>query len=55
MPSQKQDSNNLTEILALVNLLIRKGVITEQEFLNEVVVQKKKLDSLVTKKFTIKK
>ena len=55
MSSQKQDSNNLTEILALVNLLIRKGVISEQEFLNEVVVQKKKLDSLVTKKFTIKK
>jgi len=43
MSSQKQDSNNLTEILALVNLLIKKGVITEQEFLNEVIVQKKEI------------
>ena len=55
MSSQKQDSSNITEVLALVNLLIRKGVITENEFVKEVVVQKKKLDNLVAKKLTIKK
>ena len=55
MPSQKNESNNITEILALVNLLIRKGLITEEEFLKEIVEQKKKLDNLIPKKLTIKK
>jgi hypothetical protein len=55
MPSQKQEADNTVEILALVNLLIRKGVITEEEIVKEVVEQKKKLDNLVLKKFTIRK
>jgi hypothetical protein len=55
MSSQKKEADNTTEILALVNLLIRKGFITEEEFVKEVVEQKKKLDNLVIKKFSIKK
>ena len=55
MPSQKKEADNTIEILALINLLIRKGVITEDEILREVIAQKKRLDSQVLKKFTIKK
>ena len=55
MAEEKKDADNTTEILALVNLLIRKGVITEEEILKEVVEQKKRLDGQVLKKFTIKK
>jgi len=55
MSSLKKEPDNTTEILALVNLLIRKGIITEQEFIKEVIEQKKKLDNLVSKKLTIKK
>jgi hypothetical protein len=55
MSSPKKETDNTTEILALVNLLIRKGLITEQEFIKEVIEQKKKLDNLVSKKLTIKK
>ena len=55
MSSLKKETDNTTEILALVNLLIRKGIITEQEFIKEVIEQKKKLDNLVSKKLTIKK
>jgi len=55
MPSQKKEADNTTEILALVNLLIRKGIITEEEFVKEVIEQKKRLDNLVIKKFSIKK
>jgi hypothetical protein len=43
MSSPKKETDNTTEILALVNLLIRKGIITEQEFIREVIEQKKKL------------
>jgi hypothetical protein len=55
MASQKKESDNTIEILALVSLLIRKGVITEEEIVTEVVEQKKRLDNQVLKKFTIKK
>ena len=55
MSSPKKETDNTTEILALVNLLIRKSLITEQEFIKEVIEQKKKLDNLVSKKLTIKK
>jgi hypothetical protein len=55
MSSQKKEADNTIEILALVNLLIRKAIITEEEFVKEVVEQKKKLDNLVIKKFSIKK
>lgn len=55
MSSKMKEADNTVEILALVNLLIRKGVITEEEIVKEVVEQKKKLDNLVLKKFTIKK
>ena len=55
MSSTKKETDNTTEILALVNLLIRKGLITEQEFIKEVIEQKKRLDNLVSKKLTIKK
>ena len=55
MSSQKKEADNTIEILALVSLLIRKGVITEDEIVREVVEQKKRLDDQVLKKFTIKK
>lgn len=55
MSSQKKEADNTIEILALVNLLIRKGIITEEEFVKEVIEQKKRLDNLVIKKFSIKK
>jgi len=55
MAEEKKETDNTTEILALVNLLIRRGVITEDEFVKEIVEQKKRLDNLVIKKFTIKK
>jgi len=55
MASQKIEADNTVEILALVNLLIRKGIITEEEIVREVVEQKKRLDNQVLKKFTIKK
>lgn len=55
MPEQKPEEGHLTEILALVNLLIRKGVITEEEFVKEVVDQKKRLDNMTLKKLKIKK
>jgi len=55
MASQKIEADNTVEILALVNLLIRKGIITEEEIVREVVEQKKRLDNQVLKKITIKK
>ena len=55
MSSQNKEADNTIEILALINLLIQKGIITEEEILKEVVEQKKRLDSQVLKKFTIKK
>ena len=55
MPAPKKEADNTIEILALVNLLIRKGIITEEEIVREVVEQKKRLDNQVLKKFKIKK
>ena len=55
MSLQEPEADNTTEILALINLLIRKGVITEEEIVKEIVDQKKRLDNMVLKKFKIKK
>jgi len=38
-----KETDNTTEILALVNLLICKGIITEDEFVKGIVEQKKDL------------